>query len=327
LGPTESLLACCALIPHGTQITGSKLPIGYPLKDKDVLVLDEAGGELGEGEVGEIAVKSRYLSPGYWRDFNRTKAVFLPDPMGSDARIYSTGDLGVRVNGCLSHVGRKDFQVKVRGFRIDVSEIEIALRAIDGVEDAVVVGRQEDRGEQRLVAYFVPAPRPPITVTKIRQGLARVLPDYMMPSTFVSIDAMPQTPNGKTDRLRLPMPTRDRPNLENPFVPPGTVIEAELAAIWAEVLSLDQVGINDHFFELGGDSLLATRIIARITKRFKVDIPIKTLFESPTVAQIAEILLINGAKAINDEDLPGILGEIESLSDEETQNHLRGKNN
>jgi amino acid adenylation domain-containing protein len=328
LGPTECLTVCWALIPHGTQIAESKLPIGYQLKDKDVLVLDETGCELGEGEVGEIAVKSHYISPGYWRDPERTKAAFLPDPMGSDARIYLTGDLGVRGrDGCLRHVGREDFQVKVRGFRIDVSEIEIALGAIDGIEDAVVVGRQEDTGEQRLVAYFVPATRPPITVTKIRQGLARVLPDYMMPSTFVSIDAMPQTPNGKTDRLRLPMPTRDRPNLENPFVPPGTVIEAELAAIWAEVLSLDQVGINDHFFELGGDSLLATRIIARITTRFKVDIPIKTLFESPTVAKIAEILVINGAKVINDEDLPGILGEIESLSDEETQNHLRGKNN
>jgi amino acid adenylation domain-containing protein len=325
LGPTECLTACCALIPHGTQIIGSKLPIGYSLKDKDVLVLDEARCELGEGEVGEIAVKSRYLSPGYWRDFNRTKAVFLSDPMGSDARIYLTGDLGVRVNGCLIHVGRKDFQVKVRGFRIDVSEIEIALRAIDGIEDAVVVGRQENAGKQPLIAYFVPASQPPITVTKIRQGLAQVLPDYMMPSTFVSIDAIPKTPNGKMDRLRLPPPTRDRPDLETPFVPPGTLMEAELAAIWAEVLSLDQVGINDNFFELGGDSLLATRIINRVATRFKVDLPIKALFESPTVAKVGGILGID--KTINDQDLSGILDEIEPLSDEEIHKGLRDKNN
>lgn len=326
LGPTECLTVCWALIPHGAQITGSKLPIGYSLQDKDVLVLNDAGQELGPGQVGQLAVKSRYISLGYWRDPERTNAVFLPDPRGSDARIYLTGDLGVREpDGCLIHVGREDFQVKIRGFRIDVAEVEIALRAIEGIENAVVVGRQDGTSAQRLVAYFVPTTHPPITVTTLRQSLARVLPDYMVPSDFVSMDAIPQTPNGKTDRLRLPLPSRDRPALENPFVSPRTAMETELAAIWAEVLCLDQVGVHDNFFELGGDSLLATRIMARVMQRLKVNIPIRSLLESPSVASMAKYLLLARTEKIGEEDLALILREIESLSDEEVRNRLMDK--
>jgi amino acid adenylation domain-containing protein len=326
LGPTECLTVCWALIPHGMRIPENKVPIGYSLKDKDVLVLDESGRELGEGKIGQLAVKSRYISLGYWRDPERTKAAFLPDPTGGDERIYLTGDLGVRgQDGCLIHVGREDFQVKIRGFRIDVSEIEIALRAIEGIADAVVVGRQQDT-EQRLVAYFVPMTQPPITVTKIREGLARVLPDYMFPSAFVAMDEIPRTPNGKTDRLRLPLPGKERPDLETPFLTPGTKMETELAGIWAEVLGLDHVGIHDNFFELGGDSLLATRIIAHVMTKFKVDLPVNTLFESPTLAKMAQILLMGQAKTIGEEDLSHFLSEVESLPDKEIRNRPTNKN-
>ena len=313
LGPTECLTVCWALIPHGAQITGGKLPIGYSLPDKDVLVLDDAGREVGPGEVGQLAVKSRYISLGYWRDPDRTNAVFLPDPTGGDARIYLTGDMGLREpDGCLVHVGREDFQVKIRGFRIDVAEIEVALRAIEGIESAVVVGRQDGAPQQRLVAYFVPTTNPPITVTTLRQNLARVLPDYMIPSAFVSMAALPQTPNGKTDRLRLPLPGRDRPALANPFVAPSTAMETEVAAIWAEVLDLDRVGVNDDFFELGGDSLLATRVITRVIEKHNVDIPISTLFSSPTVTAMAETLLSASSDANGASALTLILKRIES---------------
>jgi amino acid adenylation domain-containing protein len=327
LGPTECLTVCWALIPHGAQITGSKLPIGYSLQDKDVLVLDDADKEVGPGEVGQLAVKSRYISRGYWRDPERTRAVFLPDPTGSDARIYLTGDLGVREpDGCLIHVGREDFQVKIRGFRIDVAEVEVALRAIGGVETAVVVGRQDGMSQQRLVAYFVPTSNPPITVTKLRQGLARVLPDYMIPSVFVSIDALPQTPNGKTDRLRLPPPGRERPPLENPLVLPRTVMETDIAAIWAEVLDLEQIGVHDNFFELGGDSLLATRIIVRVVQRLKVNVSISRLLDSPSVASMAEYALLALAEGSGAGDPALILNEIESMSDEEFHSHIVEKN-
>ena len=326
LGPTECLTVCWALIPHGSRITETKLPIGYPLKDKDVLVLDDNRRELGDGEVGELAVKSRYISLGYWRDPERTQAVFLPDPAGTAARIYLTGDLGLRrPDGCLVHVGREDFQVKIRGFRIDVAEIEIALRAIDIVADAVVVGRQDEPGAQRLVAYFVPATDPPVTITKLRQILARTLPDYMIPSSFVSMAALPQTPNGKTDRLRLPPPARNRPNLDNAFVPPGTTTETELSTIWSDVLGIDQLGINDNFFELGGDSLLATRIVTLVMKKFRADLPIRTLFDTPTIARQAEQLLLWQTKAISAQSLANILNEIETLSDEEIHHRLTGE--
>ena len=328
LGPTECLTVCWALIPHGAQLTGSKLPIGYSLQDKDVLVLDEAGQELGPGQVGQLAVKSRYISLGYWRDSERTNAVFLPDPEGGDKRIYLTGDLGVREpDGCLVHVGCEDFQVKIRGFRIDVAEVEIALRAIEGVENAVVVGRHDGTSTQRLVAYFVPSNEPPITVTTLRQNLARVLPDYMVPSVFVPVDSIPQTPNGKTDRLRLPVPGRDRPALDTSFVSPSTETETELATIWGEVLGLDQVGVNDNFFELGGDSLLATQIIARVMQRLKISIPIRSLLESPSVASMTEYLLLARAEEIGEETLAPILREIEALSEEEIRNRLMDKNN
>jgi amino acid adenylation domain-containing protein len=325
LGPTECLTVCWSCIPHGTRIGEGKLPIGYPLKDKEVLLLDEAGREVAEEEVGEIAVKSRYISPGYWHDPDRTKAAFLPGPLGGDERIYLTGDLGWRSkDGCLSHIGRRDFLVKIRGFRIDVSEIEIALRDMDGIEDAVVVGRESDSGEKRLVAYFVPTKRPAITATQIRRGLARALPDYMIPSTFVSMDAFPQTPNGKTDRLQLAPPPRERPEVDTPFAPPRTLTDRVLAQIWAEVLDLEQVGINDNFFELGGNSLLATGITARVMKKFKVDLPIKVLFESPTVAAMADAITQMGN--IQNKELAKVLAELESLSDQEIRSRLIEEN-
>ena len=323
LGPTECLTVCWALIPHGTHITETKLPIGYPLKDKDVLVLDNNRRELSDGEVGELAVKSRYISLGYWRDPERTQSMFLPDPAGTAARIYLTGDLGMRrVDGCLVHIGREDFQVKIRGFRIDVAEVEIALRAIEAVADAVVVGRQDEAGTQRLVAYFVPATHPPVTITKLRQNLAQTLPDYMIPSAFVSMDALPQTPNGKTDRLRLPSPPRTRPDLDSIFIPPGTMTEIELSKIWSEVLGIDQLGINDNFFELGGDSLVATRIVTRVMKKFRMDLPMRVLFDTPTIAGQAKQLLLGQTNTINAETLAQFLNEIDSLSDEEIHRRL-----
>ena len=215
MGPTECFTVCQNYIPHGTLIEESKLVIGWPLPDKEILVLDESGSEMPAGEVGEICVRSRHISTGYWNDAERTRAAFQPDPSDERSRIYHTGDLGTRAeNGCLAHVGRVDFQVKIRGFRIEVSEIEVALRSMDGIQDAVVVGREDSLGEKRLVAYFVPSTSSVITATQMRKNLANVIPEYMIPSAFVHMDAIPQTPNGKTDRLRLPLPSHQRPKLD-----------------------------------------------------------------------------------------------------------------
>jgi len=166
MGPTECFTLCQNYILQGTQVEESKLTIGWPLPDKEIVLLDESGSEVAAGEVGEICVRSRYLAKGYWKDAERTRAAFQPDPSDKGFCTYHTGDLGTRAeNGCLTHVGRMDFQVKIRGFRIEVSEIEVALRAVDGVQDAVVIGREDSIGEKRLIAYFVPSKRPALTAS------------------------------------------------------------------------------------------------------------------------------------------------------------------
>jgi acyl carrier protein len=238
--------------------------------------------------VGEIAVRSRYLSPGYWRQPDLTQATFRPDPTGGPERLYLTGDLGRRLpDGCLVHLGRKDFQVKIRGFRVEVAEVEGALLSLPTIKEAVVVAREERPGEQRLVAYLVPTQRPAPTVSVLRRALAATLPDYMVPSAFVVVDTLPRTPAGKVDRRGLPAPERLRPSLHVPFASARTPLEERLAGIWAEVLGVDRVGIHDHFLDLGGQSLLATSLVSRVLTTFQVDLPLRTLFESPTVAEMA----------------------------------------
>lgn len=288
LGPTECFNVCQNYFPHGTQVEESKLTVGWPLPDKEILLLDEDGSEVPAGEVGEICVRSRFISTGYWNDSERTRATFQSDSSDEKFRIYHTGDLGTRAeNGCLTHVGRVDFQVKIRGFRIDVSEIEVALRAMDGIQDVVVVGREDSLGEKRLVAYFVPSTSSVITVTQMRKHLANAIPEYMIPSAFVHMDAIPQTPNGKTDRLRLPLPSHQRPELDVAYTPPRTDTEKALARIWSEVLVIDEVGIHDNLFELGADSLLASKIAVRVLRELKVEVSLRMLLDGPTIAQLA----------------------------------------
>ncbi|HUK40862.1 MAG TPA: amino acid adenylation domain-containing protein [Candidatus Acidoferrales bacterium] len=323
LGPTECFMVSWNYFPHGSRVEESKLPIGYALQDKEVLLLDDSGREVLPGDVGEICVKSRYISLGYWRDSERTNAVFRPG--GNGAQIYRTGDLGVRdQNGCLTHGGRADFQLKIRGFRIEVSEIEAALRAIDGIADAVVVGREQAVGEMRLIAYFVPASHPAITVTKVRKHLAQVLPDYMIPAAFVAIGEIPKTPNGKIDRLHLPPVSGDRPYLEVPFAVPGTKTEKELSQIWSELLGIDQVGIHDNFFDLGGNSLVATRILSQVIRTFQLELPIKALFDAPTVAGMAMLIEQDQTKPPSDEVRRRLVNEIEAMTEAEAQRSQSG---
>jgi amino acid adenylation domain-containing protein len=290
-GPTECLTVCWVLVPHGTHVAEGKLPIGRCVPDKEVVLLDESRREVAAGEVGEIAVRSRYLSAGYWRDPKRTRAAFLPDPGGGEVRTYLTGDLGRRgTDGILVHVGRRDFQVKIRGFRIEVAEIESALRAVKGIRDAVVVGRETEPGEMRLVAYFVASGAPPVSTRTLREHLAQTLPDYMMPSAFVAMAAIPQTPNGKTDRLRLPPPMPVRRDLDEPLKAPRNAIEVDLVAIWKEILAVDQLGIDDDFLSLGGDSLKAAQIAARMASRFRLEVPASAPLRLETVGRMAELV-------------------------------------
>ncbi len=305
------------------RIHDSTVPVGYPFDDMEVLLLDDDGKQVGFNQIGEIAVKSCYLAVGYWRRPDLTEAKFLPDPNGGDERIYLTGDLGrMSEDGCFELVGRKDFQVKVRGYRVEIGEVEMRLRDHAAIKGAVVTVREAPSGDKRLVAYFVPTGNPGPNISEMRSFLKEKLPDYMIPSAFVMLDTMPRTPTGKVDRKALPPPGNARPELDNPFVAPRTPIEVELAKIWAEVLSLDEVGIHDNFFDLGGHSLLATQVISRVVNTFKVELPIMYLFESPTVADMAVVITKNMAKKAGDKELARMLAELESLSDEEAQRRL-----
>jgi amino acid adenylation domain-containing protein len=299
-----------------TPIHETVLPIGYPMEGCEILLLDADGNTLGFEQTGEIAVRSRHLSPGYWRRPDLTESAFLPDPQGGDARIFRTGDLGYMLpDGCLMHRGRKDFHVKIRGYSVELAEIEAALIELDTVKEAVVTTKEHAHGNQVLVAYIVPMGQSAPAVSAIRKALAAKLPDYMVPSAFVFIDSLPLTGPGKVNLRALPTPGNARPDLESPFTFPRTSVEENIAKIWAEVLDLDQVGIHDRFLELGGDSLLASRVISRVRDEFLIEVPLRSLFESPTVAAMATVVQQNLVRQTKPEAIDQAFTEVEKLSD------------
>ena len=305
-------------VDKSTRIAGSHVPAGFPVEDKEVLLQDEQGNPVEANQVGEIVVRGRYLSPGYWRRPELTRAAFTPDPKDGTTFLYRTGDLGRMLpDGCLIYMGRADSQVKVRGHRVEAAEIETTLLGIHGVADAVVVLRQDERGEDCLVAYLVQAGERDLNVSALRKALSRTLPNHMVPSSFVTLEALPRTPAGKIDRRGLPAPAPVRPELDAPFVAARTPIERAVTEIWADVLALDRIGIHDHFLDLGGDSLLATKIIARVIQTFQVNLPLRVLFDSPTPAEMAFLIVLNQARRASQEDVDRMLAELAALSDEE----------
>ena len=278
-------------IDQGTPVDDGTLPVGYAVEGVDVAILDDAGREAPPGDTGQIAVRSRHLPPGYWRRPELTATRYVADPRDPGGRLYLTGDLGrMRPDGCLLHLGRRDFLVKVRGQFVDVGEVERALRDLDTVGEAVVLAGAGRGGEARLVAYVVPKGAPPPTASSLRRALAERVPGHMLPAVFVTLAAMPVTPTGKIDRGALPAPGRDRPELDAAYVAPRTAMESTLSTIWADVLSLDRVGTHDNFFDLGGDSLSMADTHARLQDALGREIALIALFTHPTIASLARAL-------------------------------------
>jgi amino acid adenylation domain-containing protein len=304
-------------IDKETQIVGDLVPAGYPVIDKEVLLLNDDGAEVGYNQIGEIAVKSRYLRLGYWRRPDLTKTRFQPDPSGGDEGIYLTGDLGrLLPDGCLEYLGRKDFQIKIRGYRVEVVEIEMALRECAHVKDAAVIVWDNEAGEKYLAAYVVPREEPGPKINELREFLREKLPDYMIPTEFVYLNSLPSI-NGKLDRKALLPPDHKRPNLSYPYVPQRNEVEQKLILIWEEVLGVSPIGVHDHFLDLGGHSLSASRTVSRVLDAFRVAIPPTLLFESATVADMAAIIAQSLADGgIEKQNLARVLAEIEELSDE-----------
>ncbi len=273
------------------QASGSV--IGCAIPDLQIYILDRRRQPVPIGVPGEMYVGGAGVARGYLRRPELNAERFIADPFSSDpaARLYKTGDLARYLpNGDIEYLGRIDHQVKIRGFRIEVGEIEAALCRYPIVREAVVLAREDAPGEKRLVAYLTLEAGKTLNVSELRSFLQQKLPDYMIPTAFVTLDALPLTSNGKIDRKALPAPEQSRPELARAFVAARNPLEEMLVGVWMEVLNLEQVGIYDNFFELGGHSLLATALVSRIRGAFQVELPLATLFESPTIAALAERL-------------------------------------
>ena len=290
-GPSESTTYSTWMLrrPGGPEV------IGRPVGNTQVYVLDGQLEPVPQGVAGELYVGGAGLARGYFRRPELTAERFVPNPFGGDGtRLYRTGDL-VRwlPQGELEFLGRIDHQVKIRGFRIELGEIEQALRELPQVKDVVVVAREDQPGQKRLVAYVVAAGESEGLAAALREGLKVRLPDYMVPAAFVVLDALPLSPNGKVDRKALPAPDGSRPELTRQYVAPRTPAEELLANIYAQVLGLEQVGVEDNFFELGGDSILSIQVVAR-ARAAGLHVTPLALFQNPTVAALALVAAESG---------------------------------
>jgi amino acid adenylation domain-containing protein len=272
------------------------LPLGRGIEGVQLLILNTVGRLAGVGELGEICVRSHHLARGYLDDPALSAARFLVNPFtGRDGdRIYRTGDLGrYRADGNVVFAGRADQQVKIRGFRIELGEIEAVLGRHPALKETVVVAREDRAGDRRLVAYCVFREGGEATAAELRGYLRERLPDYMVPSAFVRLAALPLTPNRKVDRRALPPPPAGGEE-SAPFTPPRNALERSVARLWEEVLRVERVGAEDNFFELGGHSLLATQLAARLRDACGVEVPLRSLFEAPTVAGMARTVAAAG---------------------------------
>jgi acyl-coenzyme A synthetase/AMP-(fatty) acid ligase len=291
LSSTEVRTFLQYFINKKTPLIGEDLPVGYPVQDLDVLLLDDDGRRVGREEIGEIVIRSPFLFPGYWQRPELARDSLLPDPDGGEHPVFHTGDLArILSNGAYEHHGRKDFVVKVRGHRVQIDEVERALRGLPEVDQAVVVA-QNWLADKRLVGYIIPRQGHEPKIRDLRLCLEKILPDYMIPAVFVPVESLPLTPSGKVDRNALPAPGRTRPETTHPFVKVRTPVEEVLAQQWAHALDLGEIGVEDNFFELGGNSLMASDVTSRISKIFSIQLPPYVLLEGPTVAKVAEFLV------------------------------------
>jgi amino acid adenylation domain-containing protein/non-ribosomal peptide synthase protein (TIGR01720 family) len=327
-GPTESTTFALWQEVRSVDENAKTIPIGRPLSNTRAYVLDDDMNPLPAGVVGQLYIGGEGLARCYWNRPDLTAERFVPDPFGGDpgGRLYKTGDLVRHLeDGRVDYLGRNDHQVKLRGFRIELGEIESALKQMPGAREAIVLASGDAPADKRLVAYMVCGPGPPPTTREVRSFITERLPDYMAPSAVVIIDGLPLTPNGKLDRDALGRLGAAAPISEESYVAPRNSVEAAVAAIWAEILGIERVGAHDNFFDLGGHSLLATRVISGIRYVFKVDLPLKALFESATVAEMASAVIANESKPGQAQKIARVLEKMESLSAEDRDRMLREK--
>ncbi|MFM7353635.1 MAG: amino acid adenylation domain-containing protein, partial [Microcystis aeruginosa] len=303
-GPTENTTFSSWYLVENVASTATTIPIGKAIANTQIYLLDKNLQPVPIGVVGELHIGGLGLAKGYLNRPELTQEKFIPNPFEKDevipptplnkgdngpSKLYKTGDLARYLpDGNIEYVGRIDNQVKLRGFRIELGEIEALLNQNQAVQSSCVIVREDNLGDKRLVAYVVPQPEINLTINEIRQFLRAKLPDYMVPTAFILLDAFPLTPNGKIDRRALPVPDLQS---QGEYIAPRNPIEEKMAQIWGEILKLQRVSIEDNFFELGGHSLLATQVISRLQETFEIVLPLRYLFESPTIAQLSGVIL------------------------------------
>ncbi|HTN72708.1 MAG TPA: amino acid adenylation domain-containing protein, partial [Methylomirabilota bacterium] len=286
-GPTESHVVTEFVLKGSPQDWPALPPIGRPIANTQLYVLDQYLNPVPIGVPGELHIGGDGLARGYLNRPELTDEKFIANPFSDKpgARVYKTGDwVRYAPDGNIEFLGRIDQQVKIRGFRIEPGEIEAVLRQYPATREAVVVAREDSPGDKRLVGYVVAKQESAPTAYALRQFLKETLPEYMLPGAFVFLASLPLTPNGKVDHRALPGPDHARPESEEVFVSSRTPVEVVLATIWTEVLGVKRVGIHDNFFDLGGHSLLGIRLISRLREEFQIDLPVRSLFEFPTIA-------------------------------------------
>ena len=327
-GPTETVVGCCVYEVAAADPATGAVPIGRPIANTQIYLLDTYLRPVPVGVAGQLYIGGDGLARGYLGRPELTAERFVPDPFAPmpGARLYQTGDLARhRPDGQIEYLGRTDYQVKLRGFRIELGEIEAALWQHTGVREAVVVVREDVPGDTRLIAYIVPQDDQTFALQEVRNSLRASLPDYMVPSAFVTLKALPLTPNGKVDRRALPTPGRGSAGLEESYVAPRTPLEEVIAAIWAETVGVARVGIHDNFFELGGHSLLAMQVISRIREDFQVELPVRSIFNGMTVAEMAAAVLMGEPEPGRSEKIAQVLKTVEGMTEQELFDILQQK--
>lgn len=342
-GPTENTtFTCCHAVPSDWDGAGP-VPIGRPISNTQVYILDEQLAPVPIGVPGELYAAGDGLARGYWNRPELTAEKFISNPFAGrqtsdfDGRaskvLYRTGDLARwRADGVIEFLGRKDQQVKIRGFRVEPGEIEAALAEHASVRDAVVVARADSSGTRQLFAYVVPQPEGAFDARALRSFLETKLPEHMIPAQFVALDALPLTPNGKVNRDALPEPDIARAT-EADSMAPRDPVEQQLADIWREILGTKVANVNDNFFHLGGHSLLATQVVSRVARAFGIELPVRVIFEAPTVALLAEAVKNHSGeqspapaaitRRIHRARAQHLLAQLEDLSDAEVEALLR----
>ncbi len=314
LGPTESTMALQFFMDQRTSFERQKIPVGFPVDGTEIILLDKAGNPVDV--FGEIAINSAHVSTGYWRRPDLTAAAFQAGPENQGQRIYRTGDLArLLPDGAIEYQGRKDRQLKLRGHRVEPGEIESVLGEHPAVRECAVLLCNHPSWGSALVAYVVPVPDASPSPDTLRAHLRPRLPDYMLPQAWIFLTQLPLLSNGKLDRRQLPVPDELPKAAQKEHIAPRTPVEERICEIWRDVLAISDVGVRSNFFGLGGHSLSATRMISRLRGTFGIELPLRTIFEQPTVEGLALAVLTMQAQA-GGADLSRLLAELDELESE-----------